>query len=94
MQNVGLNGPPVRRSPGQLVAEVLGLAATPVFFVMAALTIPTPSIMPMPSMTAEAPLSSMALSYVLMGVFHTTPWVRLLTRKQPERPVAAEVKEK
>lgn len=63
----------------------LGLAAAPTFALMALLTGVlggSPMGMPCPAAHAASPLSGMALMYVLMGVFHSGPWLRLIARRR------------
>jgi len=62
-------------------ADWLSLAATPTFAIMALLT--TSLGGPMGRLCASGPLaglSGMTLMYVLMSVFHSPPWLRLLPR--------------
>ena len=71
-----------RRSTGGAaalgIADWLCLAAAPTFAIMALLTGvlgggPTDMLC-----SAESPLSGMAPMYLLMSVFHTAPWLKLI----------------
>jgi hypothetical protein len=62
-------------------ADWLCLAAAPTFAIMALLTGAFgggPSDMLCSSMQAVSPLSGMVPMYVLMSVFHSTPWLKLI----------------
>jgi hypothetical protein len=62
----------------------LGLAAAPVFGPMAVMSAFGPQGMTMCSAaSASGPIDSMALMYLLMGLFHLPPWLRLLSRRSP-----------
>jgi hypothetical protein len=68
-----------------LVADWMSLAAAPIFIIMALLTggIGGGS----PDLLCSAghgplPLSGMAPMYWLMSAFHSTPWVKLINRRQ------------
>ena len=63
-------------------ADWLGLAAAPTFACMALLT---PAHGGRPDMFCSAaqnasPLTGMAPMYLLMGAFHSAPWLKLLAR--------------
>jgi hypothetical protein len=63
-------------------AHCLSLGATPTFAVMALLTAIHGGAMPgmICSATQDAsPLSGMVPMYVLMSVFHVTPWLKLIS---------------
>lgn len=63
------------------VADLLHLAATPIFALMALLTaISGSGPMTCMGMTESSPLGSMGFMYLLMAVFHVAPWVRLASR--------------
>lgn len=65
-------------------AEWLGFAAAPTFAIMALLTrlsvAEAPDIL-CSSADGASPLSGMALMYVLMSVFHSAPWLALISRR-------------
>ena len=59
-------------------ANWLRLAATPTFAIMALLTGVSGGGMPdMFCSAAISPLNGMTLMYVMMSVFHSTPWLKL-----------------
>jgi CBS domain containing-hemolysin-like protein len=63
-------------------ANWLGLAAAPTFAIMALLTLIFGDGMPnmLCSGTQDAlPLTGMAPMYVLMSVFHSVPWLKLIS---------------
>ena len=65
-----------------LHADWLCLAATPTFAVMALLTCVQDRDVAAAICSAaqgDSPLSGMALMYLLMSVFHATPWLRLMS---------------
>jgi hypothetical protein len=61
----------------------LGLAAAPTFAVMALLTAAfgAGAAMMCPPAQGAPPLSGMVPMYVLMSAFHSTPWLRRLSRR-------------
>jgi hypothetical protein len=63
-------------------AHWLALAAAPAFAIMAALTAMFRDDMPMICSSDAFPLSGMIPMYVLMSVFHSGPWLKLLVRRQ------------
>ena len=66
------------------VSNTLSLAAAPVFGIMALLT---GGGMPdmLCSVTHDAsPLSGMVPMYVLMSIFHSSPWLKLISGRQEE----------
>jgi hypothetical protein len=67
-------------APG--VAGVLGLAAAPVFALMALWTAlsGTPDML-CASMGGASSIGGMTLMYLLMSVFHIAPWLRLFARR-------------
>lgn len=63
----------------------LSLAAAPTFAFMALLTAVS-SGGPLEILCSGAsPFSGMALMYLLMSVFHLGPWLRLVSRRRPQR---------
>ena len=70
-----------------VVARVLSLAATPTFAVMGVLTgvlgrAPMDTLCPAGHGSA---LSGMVPMYLLMGVFHASPWLRPAKKNPPNR---------
>ena len=68
-------------------ADWLCLAATPTFAIMALLTGPLGggvADMPCPATQDMSSLSGMALMYVLMSVFHSAPWLKLISRRRSD----------
>jgi hypothetical protein len=69
---------------GHGLAKWLGLAATPTFVVMALLT----GVLgrgPMDGLCAAehgSPLAGMVLMYLLMGAFHSSPWLKLMSARR------------
>ncbi len=69
-------------------ADWLCLAAAPTFAIMALLTAVLgggAAAMPCPTALDASPLNGMALMYVLMSVFHSAPWLRLIAKRQSGR---------
>jgi hypothetical protein len=72
-------------------ADWLSLAAAPAFAIMALLTAAHdggPADILCSAEHEELPLSGMTLMYVLMSTFHSTPWLKLIS-KQTKRPQGA-----
>jgi hypothetical protein len=66
------------------LARWLGLAATPTFALMALATgLQDAQASGMMCSVAAAPLSGMALMYLLMSGFHLGPWLRLAAGAPP-----------
>ena len=61
----------------RLLRHCLSLAAAPVFAAMALST--RGGEMPGMDMPASSPLNGMALMYLLMAVFHASPWLKLFS---------------
>jgi len=64
-------------------ADWLGLAATPTFAGLALITgllDRSPQDALCAAMPTVVPFDGMTLMYLLMGVFHTAPWLRLVAR--------------
>lgn len=78
--------------PGQAVdlAGWLGLAAAPVFALMAWISaVGSPGMAICSAASPLAPIGDMALMYLLMGFFHLSPWLKLLSHRfaAPHHPV-------
>ena len=70
---------------GAGLAKWLGLAASPTFAAMALLTSLDGGPIALCSATAGFPLSGMVPMYLLMSVFHTTPWLKLVADRPEPR---------
>lgn len=71
-----------RRAVKPSVADGIAFAAAPTFAVLAGLTLVLDTGPPdvLCAITQYAsPLNGMVLMYALMSVFHSTPWVKLIT---------------
>ena len=66
-------------------ADRLCLAAAPTFAIMALLTGVLTSGPPEMLCSAASPLSGMAPMYSLMSVFHSTPWLKLISSRRRGR---------
>lgn len=74
--------------PGQTVdlARWLGLAAAPTFALMAWISAVGSAGMTMCSAApAFMPISDMALMYLLMSLFHVSPWLKLFSARSQHR---------
>ncbi len=60
-------------------SDLLALAAAPVFIAMALLTATFHGDLHMAS--SQSPLVGMATMYALMGLFHSPPWLKLISRR-------------
>ena len=61
------------------VTDWLCLAASPTFLAMAAVSAGDAARMPL-CITGPLPIDGMALMYLLMGLFHLSPWLHLARR--------------
>jgi hypothetical protein len=73
---------------------VLGLAASPLFALLATVSAVSTSGLSLCSTTLPLlPISDMALMYLLMSVFHASPWLRLMSQRSgqprltPTKPI-------
>ena len=78
------------------VADWLSLAAAPTFAVMALVTAIFDSAPDALCLAAQgSPFSGMVVMYVLMSVFHVSPWLRLIYRSglrpRPVRSAARDI---
>jgi hypothetical protein len=67
------------------LADRLCLAAAPTFAIMALLTGVLDSGPSEMLCSAASPLSGMTSMYLLMSVFHSTPWLKLIARRRKGR---------
>lgn len=70
-----------------VAAHLVSLAAAPTFATMALLTAASDRAHEVTGSTAHdaSPLGGMVLMYVLMGVFHTAPWLKRFSRGRRKR---------
>ena len=65
-----------------MLAGWLGLAAAPTFALMAWISAADPQGMMMCSSASSLmPINDMALMYLLMGLFHLSPWLKLVSAR-------------
>ena len=76
------------RGSAILGANYLRLAAAPTFAIMALLTgvIGSPKALLCSAAHDESPLTGMAAMYLLMSIFHTPPWLKLISSRRKRRP--------
>jgi hypothetical protein len=70
-----------RRADTLRAADVLALAASPTFALMALLTIVSGDGPAEMLCAATSPLSGMATMYLLMSIFHVGPWLKLFCQR-------------
>jgi hypothetical protein len=77
----------VRRKAAFTVADVLALAASPTFALMALMTgIMSDASTEMAGMSGHAsPMSGMITMYLLMSAFHLTAWLKLARARSSRR---------
>jgi hypothetical protein len=92
MREAYLSGCAIHSASGNAAArsaaDWLGLAAAPTFAIMALLTAVLGGGQPDILCSAASPLSGMIPMYLLMSVFHSAPWLKLVSsrrRSQIER---------
>jgi hypothetical protein len=80
-----------RGSTVRSAADWLCLAATPAFAAMALLALLDDGRTDIlcAGMQHSSPLGGMVAMYVLMSVFHCAPWLKLIGKTAPARPVSA-----
>jgi hypothetical protein len=61
--------------------RLLSLAAAPIFAMMALLTGVLGGVDAICSVAGASPLSGMVPMYLLMSVFHSAPWLKLMNRR-------------
>ena len=67
------------RAPATNTAGWLGLAAAPTFASMAGISASgSPATMICSTVLAVVPIDDMALMYLLMSLFHLSPWLKFL----------------
>lgn len=67
---------------GSPTVALLGFAATPLFALLALVSALSMSGLSLCSSTLPLlPINDMALMYLLMSVFHASPWLRLLSER-------------
>ncbi|MBE1208342.1 hypothetical protein [Aminobacter carboxidus] len=63
-------------------ADWLGLAVAPTCALMASISaVGSPAMTMCSAASAFAPINDMALMYVLMSLFHLSPWMKLLSAR-------------
>ena len=73
------------------MAGRLGFAATPTFALMAGISaVNSPGMTMCSAASPLAPISDMALMYLLMSLFHLSPWLKLLATGSKHRITQAE----
>ena len=89
----GHAGDDIRSESGQAaalrVADWLSLAAAPTFAIMALLTGVLGGSQPDIICSATehtSPLSGMIPMYLLMGAFHSSPWLKLISSREKAKP--------
>ena len=88
MTPVNANGVTCGNDDGIVVASVMAnwlrLAAAPTFTIMALLTVVLDDRVPnaLCLATGGLPLGGMAPMYALMAVFHSAPWLNLISRRR------------
>ena len=67
------------------VSGMLRLAAAPTFLLMGAISaFSAPGMIICTATMPWSPIGDMALMYLLMGAFHLSPWLKLLSTPKPK----------
>jgi hypothetical protein len=69
----------------RLAADGLSFAASPLFVTMAAISANAPGSVICSPVSALLPIDSMVLMYLLMGLLHLPPWLKLLSNRLASR---------
>jgi hypothetical protein len=77
-----------RESPMLVASNYLRMAAAPSFAIMALLTAVNGSPQDLLCSAAQnvSPLTGMAAMYLLMSIFHSPPWLKLISSRRKGRP--------
>ncbi|WP_163269397.1 hypothetical protein [Chelativorans alearense] len=74
--------------PAVGVTGWLGLAAAPIFALMAGISAAgSPSMTMCSAASTSLPINDMALMYLLMIFFHLSPWLKLLPARSQRRDI-------
>lgn len=74
------------RGPAVDMADWLGLAAAPTFALMAGISAAgSPGTMMCSAVPTFVPINDMALMYLLMSLFHVSPWLKFLSGRLQRR---------
>jgi hypothetical protein len=72
------------------LADWLGLAAAPTFALMAWISaVGSPGMTMCAAASAFMPINDMALMYLLMSLFHLSPWLKLFLARSQHRDTSA-----
>jgi hypothetical protein len=82
MSAISIGGGNQGAAIARVAADWLGLAAAPAFATMALMTVCLGGAEPLCSGMQQGSLwSGMLPMYLLMGAFHSAPWLRLISRR-------------
>lgn len=88
MQITGMNVADLAQPPSNLMGfatDGLSFAASPLFAVMAAISANSPGSIICSPVSALLGIDSMVLMYLLMGLIHLPPWLKLLSNRLASR---------